>query len=193
MTMSVITIENPAPTKRETVDFDRLDDLIAWGEGEYLKSLEGLPSEWVQGEWVATRWDEETWSTPCGTVCCMAGRVGLEDKVLKPLPFTAVGVGEFTRYSDVTIFQDVIAGDPYWGESDTVKVDVHVGTYAERVLGLDRYHPAGDFFEGSNRLSDLKRIRDALATDAGVRTRYGFFDGEGYGSEDYELLDGEVA
>lgn len=58
-----------------TVDVDRLDHLLAWATEEDAKKRRGEPSQWDQGIYLER-------NSSCGTVCCIAGKVVLEDGVL---------------------------------------------------------------------------------------------------------------
>lgn len=151
-----------APEKRETIDFERIDALIAWAQREYEKSLQGLPSEWDQTNWVVPEQDRDDAVEGCGTACCMAGKVGLDDGVLKFVNDD----GEV-----VPTYQTIFA-DPYWLEPQ--EHPMPVASYAARVLGLGEFGNSYSIplFEAHNKLGDLKRIRDNYAVRAGEPERY---------------------
>lgn len=141
----------PLPDFRETPDLERIDRLIAWAEVEYEKMLAGLKSEWDQGDWVHELWadpdGENDDFTVCGTACCMAGRVGLEDGVLINLTPDTI----FTEERELLGGGRIIQQAP-------------VARYARNVLGIVRDDwRIGDLFAGENKIGDLKRIRDNIA------------------------------
>lgn len=51
---------------------ERLLELGRWAIAEDAKQRAGLPSEWDQGKWFSR-------ASGCGTACCMAGKVVLDD------------------------------------------------------------------------------------------------------------------
>lgn len=95
----------PVPNRK------RLIELATWVAGEDAKRRLGLPSEWAQATWVQKR--------SCGTICCIAGKVALDDGG-RPHNWDGAHNGFETSR--------VIMPD---GEDTTV------GRYATRTLGLD--------------------------------------------------------
>lgn len=187
----------PTIVARDRVDFDRLDALIGWAEKEYEKSLEGKPSEWDQGNWVIP--NEEL---GCGTACCIAGKVAFDDGVLKPL---------YTYDSGLTIFESTYVNANVVGlpvEQDPHDPSARLWNYARAVLGLptgygtylnrDDEYGSVDLFGSSNKIGDLKRIRDEYAAFDGEPTKYtdeeyreGKEDDDEYGEYEDDLCDCE--
>lgn len=113
-------------------DMDRLEALYAWAAEQDALRRAGLPSHWDQGNWIV-------WGTDCGTACCIAGKVALED-----------GGQPLDRSGALSEFVILMDGE-------VTEIDAH----AERVLGLTR-DQASALFEGDNDLADLRVVIDAV-------------------------------
>jgi hypothetical protein len=123
----------PEPIVTLKPDIERLDRLVAWATEEEAKRLRGEPSEWDQGVYL-----ERTSS--CGTVCCIAGKVTLEDGV--PIKWSPLA-GENPRDEMGWTFP----GNP----SD----------YAREALGLSK-DQAGALFHGANTPEMLREIVEGI-------------------------------
>lgn len=115
---------------RSTVDAERLNHLLAWAEAEDLKAQAGLPSAW----------DQTVWSNSCGTACCIAGKVALEDGG-KPVA---------REYGQMKLVNEFRMPN---GQ------EVEPEAYARRELGLTD-DEAEALFESNN---DLDRLRGLVA------------------------------
>lgn len=113
-------------------NMERLDRLVEWAAAQEDLRAAGLSSEWDQTEWIGKRF--------CGTVCCVAGKVALED-----------------GHRPVNDLSYIITVD---GRR------MGVDTYAMDALGLND-DQADVLFEASNTLDDLRVIVEAIR--AGVR------------------------
>jgi hypothetical protein len=114
------------------VNRERLIKLAIWVAGEDAKRRLGLPNEWDQSHWLRQVGEERT-GTACGTACCVAGRIVLED-----------------------------GGKPnFWEGRHTSRVpdgtETHVEDYARQALGLSNSQ-ASRLFEANNTLDDVLRI-----------------------------------
>jgi hypothetical protein len=135
--------EIPGPNRQ------RLIDLAVWVAGEHAKKELGLPSEWDQGAWLK----RQDGVNDCGTTCCVAGKVALDDGA-KPVPDYGIS-GEWADLREGEDSSLVIL--PGSDES------VNVRDYAQKALGLTDAQ-ASLLFEGNNDLDDvLNVIRDLLA------------------------------
>jgi len=128
--------EVPVPNKQ------RLIDLATWAAGEHAKKELGLPSEWDQGHWLKRDRD-----LSCGTTCCIAGKVALDDG---GVPDGGWHSWEDTHDGDVSgvlRFPD--------GQLDSAS------GHARRALGLT-FHQADRLFDGDNGLTDVLAVIGAL-------------------------------
>lgn len=133
---------------------ERLVDLAVWAAGEKARMDLGLPSEWRQDSWMTRR-------SGCGTTCCIAGKVALED-----------GGTPIVVNDDGEEVVDPVEALRLWESFDTEDTNevmipgvgrVGIETYARVALGLDMGQ-ANRLFWGDNELADLIRIiRDLLA------------------------------
>lgn len=114
-----------------TPDIPRLQTLLAWATAEDQKRRAGKPSEWDQGRWA-------NW---CGTTCCIAGKVLLEDGATPVLS----GIG----------------GDLVFSFTLPNGSRVDPGSYGRSALGLD-YDQATVLFHADNDLDDLTTIIAAI-------------------------------
>lgn len=114
-------------------DIERLHRLLDWAAAEDEKALQGLPSEWDQRIFVA-KYD-------CGTACCIAGKVALEDG---GQPIWAKSLHGGLVYSSMLDFP---------GRRTMVPAD----EYAEAALGLTATQ-ADALFAPENDIDDLRRI-----------------------------------
>jgi hypothetical protein len=120
---------------------ERLLSLLAWAEGEHEKSERGEPSEWDQGSWITRQR-----SVPCGTACCIAGKVALDDGLEPRISGRSwEAVHDFDSTSTVLLDGERLS----------------VPEYAQVALGLDRYQ-ANELFAGGNTIEDLRRIIGGL-------------------------------
>ena len=134
-----------------TPNTERLVALGMWAIGQDLRKQLGLPNEWVQAHWISQNTPE---SSGCGTACCIAGKVVLEDGGVPAAPpddtnpwspYGSARVASYARMPDGS--------------------NVYVSDYAKEVLGLDNYQ-AGRLFGGSNSLEDvLDCIRNFTGVD----------------------------
>lgn len=126
-----------------SVDIDRLQGLLKWAAEEDALRREGKPSHWSQAEWI--RWDEQGNAdlsvSGCGTVCCIAGKVALEEG--------ARGV----RRSDSAFMNFRVDVN---GQHD------NVSEVARNALGLS-VSQAAHLFSGGNDLEDLRAIVGMIA------------------------------
>lgn len=124
-----------------------------------LERIAAEPERHNQGIWMAVRNTEafdqavvygENADGWCGTACCLAGRVVLDDGA-------------------VPVFPEGDEGEPQPGDeivicrtADGIERDIEV--YARELLGLDRYS-ADVIFDPRNTLDDLRGLRDRYARD----------------------------
>jgi len=117
------------------VDIERLDHLLAWATEEEAKKRRGEPSQWDQGVYYLER------DPSCGTVCCISGKVVLEDGVpiqwSVPTDWFLWPVDEGTE----------VGWTPYGTPAD----------YAQEALGLS-FEQAGALFDGANTLEMLRGV-----------------------------------
>lgn len=132
----------PTSPPKSRVDAERLRHLVAWAESEDAKARAGLPSEWNQG----------IWSNACGTACCIAGKVALEDGG-KPIAIAR----PCTNATVVSSFR----------MPDGSEVDTSI--YAQSALGLGD-HQAEALFESSNDLDRVRRLVDDIIEGREVYT-----------------------
>lgn len=126
-----------------TPNIERLQGLLAWAEGEAEKAAQGKPSQW----------DQTIWSNECGTSCCIAGKVALEEGLTPRVStFYPRTVRNF-----VTPDGDFVTPD---GDS------VDPSDFAQDKLGLT-LEQADALFEENNTLSDLRHIIGKIAEDPG--------------------------
>lgn len=109
----------------------RIDELIDWAAAEQEKADAGEPSQWNQNVWVAP--------ITCGTVCCIFGKLALDDGVLK-----------------------TINGTLRVNNRGAVDVDRSFFTYGRDRLGLTDTE-ADALSDPSNDLDDLRHVRHAIA------------------------------
>lgn len=122
-----------------TVNRKRLIELAVWVAGEDAKRRLGLPNEWRQGTYVKR--------LNCGTACCVAGKVALDDGC------APIWGGEY-------------AANATTPDGRRVPIDV----YAKEALGLG-WAQAWSLFYSDNDLDDvLMIIGDILARDTPDRT-----------------------
>lgn len=62
------------PPKPPGVDVPRLRKTVEWAYEQWQRAERGEPSEWNQGTWI----DQRMFPT-CSTVCCIAGKIALDD------------------------------------------------------------------------------------------------------------------
>lgn len=135
----------------------RLIGLAVWAAGEKAKQDLDLPSEWDQGIWLG--------SNSCGTTCCIAGKIALEDGGIPSV---------YDEDADEYVTDPVKALE-LWRSDAWVNMDVSsvffpgsdeehdVSTYAQGVLGLDNKQ-ANLLFEADNKLEDvINAVRVILA------------------------------
>lgn len=135
-------------------DTEYLANLLAWAEEENEKLERGESSEWDQGNWITLpfeyslldgRSEDLLASVPCGTACCIAGKVALEAGG-RP---AVVGIGtDFPHYAGSLV-----------NMPDGTKVGVD--EFAARRLGITG-DQAEVLFSGSNDIEDLRLIIGAL-------------------------------
>lgn len=123
-----------------TPNRERLIRLAHWVSAEEEKRQQGLPSEWDQSMWLVRKR-----SATCGTACCLAGKVAMEDGA-KPIPRDPDTTER--EWSDV---EDGNVASRFRLPDGTVN---WVDGYAQRVLGLND-HQADRLFAGSNDLNDV--------------------------------------
>lgn len=127
----------------------RLIRLAEWAGAQDARRRLGLTSEWDQDNWVMKLDDDETEIGACGTACCIAGKVVLEDGWV---PLVAV------RHPD----------DWTGGATDdfVVRVDKNGNTVGKvelirdvaiESLGLTDSQ-ASRLFDGSNDLDDVLHV-----------------------------------
>lgn len=114
-----------------TMNRERLIGLAVWAAGEDAKQRLGLPSEWKQTFWLTRE--------SCGTACCMAGKVAVDDG----------GIPIFDTQGEA--FRVRLPGGKTQGVSE----------YAREVLGLD-YFDASDLFSANNQLTDVLHVINNL-------------------------------
>lgn len=130
------------------VNTERLVSIGRWAIGEERKRRAGLPSEWDQMHWLSR-------SPHCGTACCIAGRVVLEDGGVPLFP----GYSEFTSayraqlpdgtVVDVEDYAEIALGTPRYidDEQDGEEWDPDAGEYRST-----------DLFAPDNDIHDVLRI-----------------------------------
>lgn len=117
---------------------ERLIALTLWAAGEQIKQKMGLPSEWDQADWLTRSRQADS----CGTVCCLAGRVVLEDG--------GAPAGDDGQWADAT---EGYATGLAIVNGQTVNVE----EYAQHALGLNDSQ-AARLFSISNDLDDVIHI-----------------------------------
>jgi hypothetical protein len=121
-------------------DIARLEHLLAWATEEQAKLERGEPSEWNQGVYLVDRM-LSLWPTPktsCNTVCCIAGKVALEDGA------------------------EIIWNDGGYGSRVRVLGSrIGIDDYAQQELGLTNSQ-AFVLFHAENNLEALRKIIDAI-------------------------------
>jgi hypothetical protein len=180
VTVDVVTVGNQAPAdvvaqvlraddRVRTVDLEdygqvqdvpgpnrqRLIRLAQWAAGEDAKRRLGLPNEWEQGAWL-TRRDGAAEVGGCGTACCIAGKVAIEDGGVPVVD----ELGDWARFSPGYDTSRVV-----FPEIDPDE-EVRVEDYAQEKLGLT-YNQRAALFSGSNTLDDVLRIIGDLLEEAG--------------------------
>lgn len=133
---------------RETLDTPRLLGLLAWAEGEAEKQAAGQPSEWDQTVYLMRYVNGLAPQSRCGTVCCLAGKVVLEDEA--PVRWTG---SRSVEHGYVTL--------EFPGEDHD-----RVYEYARGALGLT--HPqATVLFAPDNDLASLRALVAAITEGEG--------------------------
>jgi hypothetical protein len=142
-------------------DTEYLASLLAWAEDENEKRKRGERSEWDQGNWITLPasfnglLDDHPGvplvSLPCGTACCIAGKVALDAGGLPAL----VGAGTSAPH-----YAGSIVDMP-----DGTKVGVD--TFAAERLGIT-VDQAEVLFSGSNDIEDLRLIIGAIIADSHI-------------------------
>lgn len=132
----------------------RLVHLAAWAAGEDVKRRLGLPSEWEQVRWFGTR--------GCGTTCCIAGKVALEDGAVPVLEHNDDGPLGVEEARELWRNEAPGALDGYlildeWVYPPGATDCVDTGVYARHALGLTVEQAAG-LFDGTNTLDDILRV-----------------------------------
>lgn len=119
----------------------RLVEIAMWAAGEDVLRRLGFASEWDQGSWISPR-------DNCGTACCIAGKVALEDGLLPVL------AGSWATDRNDIDSEHVV--DPSNGQI------VSIPKYAAEALGLAEDYDADedevDLFGGSNTIDDIIEI-----------------------------------
>lgn len=115
-----------------TINRKRLIALAEWAAAQDARRRLGLPNEWIQENWLT--------KLSCGTACCLAGKVALDDGG-KPY------LHDDERWED-TFEYDIAAQVTFGGEP------VRVSEYAQGALGLTGEQRL-ELFEGTN---DLDRV-----------------------------------
>ena len=153
------------------VNTEYLTRLLAWAEDEHEKALRGEPSQWDQSDWIDVEDiyyspDQEqalaAWE-PCGTACCIAGKVALE----------AGGRPALKRSSSGFVHVSGSAVDLPDGRENVLVEDL-----AADILGLSS-DVAALLFNGSNDIHDLRVLISAL--NSGVTDRDELCDLNGRG------------
>lgn len=138
-----VEVEVPDP-----VDRDKLIEVVKWAAGEDAKQKLGLPSEWEQGYWLSYRGEGTGIGANgfCGTACCIAGKVALDDG-WRPPPELSAWRGNV----GATVIKN-----------DEVR---SVGPLAREILGLTE-NQADRLFSGDNTYEDVIRIaREILGVE----------------------------
>lgn len=136
----------------------RLVHLAAWAAGEDAKRRLGLRSEWYQGTWFHV-------APGCGTACCIAGKVALEDgavpvitdddgELVGPKRAAKLWNGPLSKLVDYDL-----DGEGVYPPGSTEPVEV--ANFAQEALGLTGPQ-AMALFDGSNDLEDVLRVVAAL-------------------------------
>lgn len=112
----------------------KLHDVLAWATEQDELKRAGKPSEWNQSTWI--RWDG-TKQEPCGTACCIAGKIALEEG-LRP------NTGGYEAPRDWMTAMGQLNGN-----------SIGVDEVAMEVLELTE-DQADLLFEGDNNLADLR-------------------------------------
>lgn len=139
---------------------ERLIDLATWAAGEDARRRLGLPSEWYQGFWLTRD------PAGCGTACCIAGRVALQDggiPVVNDDNYDALDRETSKREWESS---DSIDATRVWLPKRHEPVDVE--EYARKALGLSQ-EEADDLFNGTNDLDamlrEIARLIEATLVD----------------------------
>lgn len=128
-----------------TVNVERLIKLGVWAIGQDFRKQLGLPSEWEQGSWI-TRRASLSKVDHCGTACCIAGKVALEDGALPIIG--AYGSPDSWEHAVEGYFTGQIVLPN--GDRGTVS------EYSEQALGLSELQ-ASKLFDGDNSLDAVLR------------------------------------
>jgi len=125
-------------------DIARLEHLLEWATEEQAKRERGEPSEWNQGVYIVDRTlaNGTRRVTDCDTVCCIAGKVALEDG--RRIIWAEHGYGSYVR----------VRGSK-----------VAIDDYAEQELRLTSSQ-AFVLFHAENNLEALRKIIDAIKRGA---------------------------
>lgn len=122
---------------------ERLVALGIWAIGQDTRKKLGLPSEWRQENWLT----KAPGVNDCGTACCIAGKVALEDGATPEWGVNSIGNHTATR---------VILPS---GGTDTVE------HYAARALGLNMLQADALFRGGNDLYAVLRHIRTFTGVD----------------------------
>jgi hypothetical protein len=119
-----------------TINRKRLIALAEWAAAQDARRRLGLPNEWVQANWLT--------KLSCGTACCLAGKVALED-----------GGKPYLRdeHWEETYEYDIASRVTFPGEPKPV----WVSEYAQEVLGLTEEQRL-KLFASTNDLDDVLRV-----------------------------------
>jgi hypothetical protein len=143
-----------------TVDVPLLRKTLEWAYTEWQKHLQGKPSEWNQCNWIGPARearnnivldDDELVAEAvrtgeiCGTACCIAGKIVIDDGWSVPSPYYGTG-GSVVRKGNRK---------------------EHVIDVAAELLGISETN-ANALFYGSNTIYDLYRIASEL-TDGEIQ------------------------
>jgi len=112
---------------------------LEWAEAEAEQPRE--LSEWYQGSWITKR--------GCGTACCIAGKVAIDNG--------AVSLDQIDAILQGVDFDDLFQGD-------------YIGDFAKRELGLLEIEAEMLFFH-SNNIDELWEIGNWIAARSGERLR----------------------
>lgn len=146
-----MTTATPTPNRA------RLISAAEWVAAQDARRRLGLPNEWLQNHWLTRMLNT---SSECGTACCIAGRIALEDGG-KPAVYDYY---EGKWSTDLNAWQNLYDGattDDVMFPGDTETTPVR--WYARDALGLTE-HQAGLLFDAGNDYATvIEVIKDILA------------------------------